>query len=342
MRIKFPNLQKHKLKNEREVIGLDIGSFDIKLIKLNFKDTLTSIADFDIEKQYSDVARSLKDIVTRKNITGKPVNISLSGPGMVTRYIPFPKMQPEELHNALKFEAEKHIPFPVNEVILDGCILKDLDDNKMLVLIVAAKKDVVQRRIDLVKNAGLEINLIDIDSLALVNSFNNAGVFIKKEEQPKAIALLDIGATVTNLNILEDSVPRFSRDINLGGMDLTKKISEKLSISLTDAEVLKCNPAERLAEINTICEPILNNLITELRLSFDYYESQCACSLEKIYISGGGSLLSGLDNFLNHMLGIEILHWDPLSNIKVEESVDGKKMRENLNLLTIAMGLGLR
>lgn len=343
MQIKFPNLRKAKLKNEREVIGLDIGSFGIKLIKLNFKDALTSIVDFAIEKQYSDVVKSLKDLVMRTNITGRLVNISLSGPGIVTRYIPFPKMQPEELRNALKFEAEKHIPFPVNEVILDGCILKDLNDNnKMLVLIVAAKKDVVQRKIDLVKNAGLEINLIDIDSLALVNSFNNTGIFVKKEEQQKAIALLDIGATVTNLSILEDSIPRFSRDINLGGSDLTKKISEKLSISLTDAEVLKCNPAERLAEINTICEPILNNLITELRLSFDYYESQCACSLEKIYMSGGGSLLSGLGNFLNHMLGIEVLYWDPLLNIKIEESVDGKKIKENLSLLNTAMGLGLR
>lgn len=341
MQIKLPSFSKVKPQKEKEVIGLDIGSSNLKLIKIKNKEQAFSISAFGIEKNYSDSLKAIKDLVQRTNTLGRAVNVSLSGPGVVTRYIPFPKMQPEEFHNALKFEAEKHIPFPINEVILDGFILKDLEEGKMLVLIVAAKKDFAQKRIDLVKNAGLEINLIDINCLALVNSFNNASI-LKKEGGVKAVALLDIGATVTNLDILENDIPRFSRDINLGGLDLTKKISEKLSLSLIDAENLKCNPQSRLEEINTICESVLNNLVTELRLSFDYYESQCASSIEKVYLSGGGSLFSGLDNFLNHMLGIEILRWDPLVNIKIEPGVDEKLLKENSNLLNIAMGLGLR
>lgn len=295
---------KDKFSKERFSVGLDIGTSTVKIVKLKFIKGNINLCGFGLELAQADLGALLKKIAQSYNINR--VNISVSGPAAIIRYINFPRMQYEELRQALNFEAQKHIPFSVAEVNLDAHILKsDLSNNEMLVLLAAAKKDFINQRLKIIKDAGLNPNIIALDSIALINAFNFNYSKVVDVGHKKAIALLNIGASQTNLNILEDGLPRLSRDIHIAG------------------------PAS------------LSNLATEIRVSFDYYESQSALAVAKIFLSGGGSLFPELKDTLANMLDIEVEYWDPFKQINIVAHIDSQKIKAVSAQLAVAVGLAL-
>lgn len=329
-------------KKEKIVVGLDLGASAVKAVKLKFsKDGSVECCGFNLEPVQLDMAPVLSRIVQAED--SDRVNVSLCGPSVVIRYINFPKMQAEELRQALRFEAQKHIPFSVNEVNLDACILKeDLPDNKMLVLVAAAKKDLISQRLKVINAAGIRPNLIDIDSLALINAFNFNYPDIEKSEH-KAVALLNIGTQETNLNILDKGIPRLSRDIYIGGNNFTQKLMEVFGVDFKAAEELKINPDKEKAEkVLLTAESVFSNLSAEIRVSFDYYESQGASSVNKIFLCGGSSLLPGLKDMLANILDIEVDYWDPFAKINIPANIDSQKLKSLSARMAVAAGLALR
>lgn len=337
---------KQKAKNivvkERFSVGLDIGTHTVKAVKLRlFKDT-TELVAFESEIAQLDLTPVLKRL-KQSFVTPEVVNISVSGSSTVIRYVEFPRMTSEELKQALKFEAQKHIPFSINEVNLDGYILKDdLPDNKMLVLVAAVKKEFVAHRIKAVEEAGLKADIVDLDSIALINAFNFN--FASDESlKNKAVALLNIGNSMANLDILENGLPRLSRDIHIAGSNITNKLKDIFSIDFGSAENLKLNPdKERANKVAAGVESVLTNLAAEIRTSFDYYESQSASSVAKIFLSGGTSRSPAPKDLLTNFLGIEVECWNPLKAINLSEKLDPQKVKSSSSQLAVAIGLALR
>ncbi len=327
---------------DRFTLGIDIGTHTIKAVKLKIaKDNKASICDYYLEPIQMDLEQVLKKISTASQV--KNAVVSVSGLSVILRYIDFPKMNDAELRQALKFEAQKHIPFSLNEVNLDGYILNSsLPDNKMLVLLAAAKKDFINQRVKVVEGSGLFINLIDIDSLAVINAFLfNYGQ--QENVKTKTVALLNIGSAFSNLNILESGVPRLSRDIHIGGSNITQRIADATGENFKVAEELKINSAIKKAkDFAAAIDLVLSNLASEVRTSFDYYESQSASSVEKIFLSGGGSLLAGLKEKLSSYIGIEVEIWDTFSQISTENITETDKLKEKAAQLAVATGLALR
>ncbi|MDD5431370.1 MAG: type IV pilus assembly protein PilM [Candidatus Omnitrophica bacterium] len=352
---------KPKFTKERFSVGLDIGSQSIKAVKLRFTKDAVEFCAFEIDSAQLDLASLLKKV--KQSFGIDLVNISVSGPATVIRYVNFPKMNKDELKQALKFEAQKHIPFSISEINLDGVILKDdLPDGKMLVLLAAVKKDIVSQRLKLLEEASLRPNLIDIDSVALINAFN-FNYDAEESLKNKVVALLNIGAATSNLNIVENGMPRLSRDIHIAGSNLTKKIMDTLGLEFNNAEELKLNPdkvqaiakspaqvqasstslpAKQPDKINAIVDSVLVSLAAEIRTSFDYYESQSTSAVSKIFISGGGSKMSGLREALSAFLGIEVEIWDPLKQMVLPQNLDAQKLKEISSQLPVAIGLALR
>lgn len=323
--------------------GLDIGTSSVKLIKLKFLKEGFELTDFNLEpiSKPEDLSAAIKKITARLDL--KKVNLSVSGPAAVIRYLSFPRMQQEELRQALKFEASKHIPFSVDQVNLDAFILKqDAADNKMLVLLAAVKKELVAQRLKLMEDCLLEANTLDIDSLALVNAFNfnysgSDGL------KGKTVALLNIGAATTNLNIIEDGLPLMSRDINLAGNNFTQKLMGVFGLGYAQAENLKVNPPKEEAEkISQAVEAVATILAGEIRTSFDYYESQSAASVAKIFLSGGMSLFAGLKDMLANLLSIEVQHWNPLKKIALAQNLDAALTGIISGQFAVAVGLAMR
>lgn len=336
------SILKNKFSKDKFSIGLDIGTSTVKIIKLKVSKETIELCDFQLEPTALDLTPLLQKISQSQNAQPK-INISVCGPATIIRYVNFPQMNALELKQALKFEAPKHIPFAINELNLDGCILKtDLADNKMLVLLAGAKKEIINQRLKLLESAALKPDAIDIDSLAIVNAFN----FNYSDDESlknKTIALLNIGCSLSNLNILENNIPRFSRDIQIAGNNFTKKIADTLGVDFKAAEELKLNPGkERLEDIVKAADSTLSNLSAEVRTSFDYYESQNTSTVEKIFLSGAGSNLPRLKEALATPLGIHAEFWDPLKQINLSSSIDSQKLKSLSNQFAVAVGLALR
>jgi len=326
---------------ERLSVGLDIGSGSIKSVQLRWTQSGVELCEFGLAESSTDTGRAVAQFIQPRNI--KLANISVSGPSTLIRYVNFPRMDPAELQQALKFEAQKHIPFPVDEVNLDGYILKpDLPGNLMLVLLAAVKKDLIAGRLKLMEEAGVKPNLIDIDSVALINAYN-FNYPVESDSSHNVIALLNLGASMANLNILEDGIPRLSRDIHTGGAVFTQKLADIFAADLVVAEKLKLSSeGENRDKVRAAMEPMLANLGLEIRTSFDFYESQSALSVEKILVSGGSSYFSGLKDMLSAAVGIAVEDWDPFKKISLAGGIDAASLKSVSNQLAVAVGLALR
>lgn len=333
----FSKINTGKLNNKFS-IGLDIGTQLIKVVKLKIGVEPELVA-FDCVEPGLDLTETLKKI---KYAQGADfVNISFCGSSTVIRYVDFLRMNKSELRQALKFEAQKHIPFSLDEVNLDAEILKkDLPENKMLVLIAALKKEATKQRIKTLEDAGLKAEIIDIDSLALINAFN----FSKVENiDNRTICLLNIGASVSNVNIIANGIPRLSRDIHCAGVNFTNKIMDVLGVDFKTAEALKITPdAEKAEMIKAGIESVLTDLALEIRSSFDYYESQNTSNVAKIFLSGGGSKITGLKENLALSLGMEVESWDAFKQVKISEEIDKQKLNQFSSQFNVAVGLALR
>ncbi len=329
-----------KNKKTHISIGLDIGTHTLKSVKLRFTNDAVELCGFDLQPVESGLGEALKKI---KESEKARVNIAVSGPMTVIRYAEFPRMEEAEFIQALKFEAQKYIPFSLNEVNLDGSILKEgLPDNKMHVLIAAVRKELVVQRLKLLEEARIKVNLIDIDALSLINAFN----FSYGQDQAikeKPVALLNIGATTSNLDILENGIPYLSRDISVAGNNFTHRIADTLGIDFKSAEAIKVNPdSQQAAKMAGVIEPVLANLAEEIITSFDYYESQGTSSVAKLFLSGGGSKLTGLKDMLANSLGKDTEYWEPLKGISLSNNIDSKEISAGSGQLAVAVGLALR
>jgi len=332
---------KDGLSKEKLSLGVDIGTSQIKAVKLKINKDQVDLCAFDVGPTKFGLGEILKNMLEPHS--GSEINISVSGQQSVIRYVNFPRMNNFELKQALKFEAQKHIPFSVAEVNLDGYILKDdLPDNKMLVLIAAVKKELVKERLKLIEGLGYRVNIIDIDSIALVNAFNFNNSFEAGADH-NALAFLNVGSSVTNLDILDAGIPRLSRDTHIAGNAFTQKVADIFGFDFNNAEKLKVNPEpDKLNKIKEGVESVLVNLAGEVRTSFDYYESQGASSVAKIFLSGGGAKFSGLKEMLEHFLNINVEYWDPFKKIKISTDIDQEKLRGLKGELAVAVGLALR
>ncbi|MCK9572418.1 MAG: pilus assembly protein PilM [Candidatus Omnitrophica bacterium] len=334
-----------KIKNaaakEKFTLGIDIGSQFIKVVKLKNDKSGFTLQAADAYNALLDPLELLKKI--RQDYALDYANISFSGSTTVLRYINFPRMNLNELRQAMKFEAQKHIPFTLEEVYLDAAVLiNDLPDNKMLVLLAAIKKEAVNQRIKSIEGAGLKVNLVDIDSVAMVNAFNfNYPKF--EDAETKAVGLLNIGAGLTNINIIDNHIPRLSRDIHIGGKNITDKLMDIFNLDFKAAEALKLNSGSITEDENKIrasVESVLANLAAEIRTSFDYYESQNTSSVSRIYLCGGGAKFAGLKEMLSALLGIEIEYWDPFKLIARADNPVSKPLTLSSEF-AVALGLAL-
>jgi len=327
-------------------VGIDIGGFSIKLVELTFdkqdKPTLTNVGTCQLKGEgQSSVRDGLKELLNAAKISTNEVNISLSGPSVVVRYIQIPKMTDEELKGAIRFEAEKYIPFNINDVILDFQSLASSqeDAKKMCVLLVAAKKDLVESKIALLQEVGLAPKIIDIDSFCVVNSFifSNPGI-----DKNKDTAILDIGSVFSEINIIRGNEPHFTRSIQIAGRDITSTISENLKLDIKSASEVKHNLQEGQDDVFEHMKPILFELVSEIRLSFSYYENQFGSAVDQVYITGGSAKLSRLPEFLTENLGVKTQRWDPLGPIMMGPNVKREVIENMRDQLATSVGLALR
>ncbi len=287
------------------------------------------------------IVDAIKKGVKEADINERDVVSAVAGQSVIVRYIEMPHMSMEELAGAIRFEAEQYIPFDLANVELDYQVLEEKMEHtpdKMRILLVAAKTDLIKEHISILDGASLKPAVVDVDAFAMINAFER----IKSPDKEECVALINIGHSLTNINILRGGVPYFTRDVFLAGKDITEALAKNFGLEFSQAEKLKRergNVTESDA-FNKALHLGMEELVGEIRLSFDYYENQATeKNISHVFLTGGTSLLPQIDKFLSESLGMTVEAWDPFKDLKISGGV--KEWGHVAPTLAVSLGLAL-
>ena len=338
-----------------EPIALDIGSTYIKLVQLKGSGKSYSLAKFGmvplpaeviVEGAVMDanrVSEAIKELLVAQKIKTKEVVLSVSGSSVIIKRIAIADMTDEELSESIKWEAEQYIPFSIDDVNVDfqklgpGAVEGQAD-----VLLVAVKKDKINDYVNLVKDAGLEPVVVDVDAFALANMCE-----LNYDVEAGITALLNIGASVMNINILRDGVSIFTRDITVGGNRYTEALQRDAGLSYDDAEKIKrgetVDGADR-EQLNGIIAAVTEDIVGEIQRSFDFFRSTTGSdSVSRVLLSGGCAKISQFTKVLSERLEIPVDIINPFKNIKVDPKFfEAGFISDAAPLAAIAVGLAMR
>jgi type IV pilus assembly protein PilM len=336
--------------------GLDIGSHSIKLVRLRARQggyqivnfgvmplPARAIVDHTIMDQDSVVA-AIRNLLRMEKISVKGTAIALSSQAAVIKTLRLPRMSNRELAEAMHWEAEPHIPFDMADVNLDFRVLTPARaaGGQMDVLLVAARKASVSDRTHLLTAAGLRPVVVDIDALALANSFEAAHGLT---ELP--IALVDIGASTMTVNLVANGVTMFQRAVATGGNRYTAAVQNAFGVDPDEAEAMilghgHLHAAQREALVD-ILAAISTEIGSELQRSFEFFRTTSNLGVERVVISGGCARIKGLDRFLDAYLELPVSVANPFARLVCDDSqFDAAYLQDMAPLAAIAAGLALR
>jgi len=338
---------------KRSTVALDIGSGLIKLVAVDHgsgepvltKVAFASVGDGAIvEGEVMDpgiVADAVRSLLSTAGIKAKRVVTAVGGRDVIIKKISMDRMKDAEAREQIRWEAEQHVPFDMDNVELDFQILDPEGEGlQMAVLLVAAKRELVETKQALLADVGLEPAVIDVDAFALHNAFE----VNYPDAMRGVVGLVNIGHETTNVNILDEGVPVLTRDIMLGTRRFREDLQRERNMSADDADRLL-----RGFERSEALEPLLATRGEELAVgieraaAFLQSSSRSAAGLGRIYTSGGGSRIPGLNRVLADRLRLPVQAANPLERIRYAEGVfDTMSLDEVAPLLMLPVGLALR
>ena len=337
----------------KTIVGLDIGSSCIKAVELKKGKGEITVAHLGVEPLASDivvdsmivdstaVSNAITKIFTESGIKGKLVATSVSGHSVIVKKIAMATMSDQELAAVIQTEAAQHIPFDIQDVNVDFQILsEDLAGPQMDVLLVAVKKDKILNYTNVLSLAAKSPSVVDIDAFALQNCYE-----YNYEPAPgSTAALLNLGASVMNINIVKGSTPLFTRDVSVGGNQYTDALQKELDLSFDDAEALKLGK-----KVGTVSEdakmPILQQvteiIVLEIQKAVDFFRATASGEhIERLYVAGGSSKVPGLVEALRQEFSLPVEILNPFQ--RVNPGVGGELVEQNAGQLAVAVGLALR
>lgn len=345
----------------RSVVGLDIGSHSVKAVELamkgkdkGFELRGLGVAPMPAEAivqgaflNSSAIVEAIQEAVSTGRIKSTDVAAAIAGHSVIVKKVSLPAMSRDELEDQIQWEAEQYIPFDVNEVNLDFQILQTSEgEGQMDVLLVAAKKDLIDDYCQVIREAGLNPVAIDVAAFAVENAYE----INYDADVDSVIALVNIGAQVVNINVVQDGIPAFTRDITTGGNQYTEEIQKALSISFEEAERLKIggDASEQSQdvvpqEVEHAIRGMTDTIVGEISRSLDFFTATAADQrIGKVLLCGGGSRISGFANTFRDRTGFEVEVMDPLARMLPSRSFDAAYLQEVGPLLGVGVGLATR
>jgi len=266
----------------------------------------------------------------------------VSGRAVIVKKITMNKLSAEDAQQAVYWEAEQHVPYDINDVSLDFEILGAApnDPKQMQVLLVAAKKDMVMSFSDLIREAGLQPLIVDVDSFAAQNALA-ANYDFRADE---VVAILNIGAEITNINIMQSGVPYFTKDLQVGGNSFIESAQRKFNLSQSEAAAAVRGESGAGVDVVPVVEQSCESLATALERAQAYLRTSGeAGPVTRIMLCGGASMTPGVSDFLNRRFGVHAEIVNPLSRIAYDPALfAGQDVMKVAPLLTVGIGLALR
>ena len=306
------------------------------------------------------VADVLIELLKDAGIRDRKAIIAITGQKVIVREIVLPTMEDKELMAGVMWEAPKYVPYDLDESIIDAEKVDEFvekDGNKMMrVLLVAAPKSIIQPYMEVLRKARIIPKIVDVVSSANIRAFENH-LSVKKEEEQEEDKIIDIiisiGASGTILSLVEEGNLKFTRNILVGGNDITKAIAKSLNISFDEAEKLKREAKvvlgseakeEKESESEKIIVKILNQITKEVRKSLSYYKTQSQkVKYNKMILSGGCANIDNIKDLLSEQFEIPVIIGNPFEDLKIDERVFNiKRMKKLKDTLATVIGLAMR
>lgn len=345
---------------QNSIVGLDVGSSVVKAVQLsskgkgnNFELTHLGVAPVPAEAivqgaflNAGGISAAIREAVESAGITSTQAAVAVSGNSVIVKRVHMPVMSTEQLHEQIGWEAEQYIPFDVNEVNIDFQILEpDAGDGQMEILLVAAKRDLIDDYVQVVSESGLTLAAIDVASFALGNAFEAN----YESADSDVVALVNIGAQVVNINIVSEGLPAFTRDISTAGNQYTEEIQKTLSVSFEEAERLKLggrgeNGREMLPqEVDQAMQAVTESMVGEIGRSLDFFAASSVESrISRVVLAGGASRVAGFEEAFRERSGLPVEIFNPLTRMLPSSRFDQAFLEEVAPSLGVGVGLALR
>lgn len=344
------------LLGSKQVVGLDIGSSAVKIAELkplrNNSYRVTSIGIESLPPQTIvdgaiidrlPVSDAITKIFEEQKIKNKRVATSISGHSVIIKKITVPIHGEEDLDEVIRYEAQQYIPFELADVNLDFEVLDESpNDEGLSVLLVAAKKDKIADHTGAIAFAGKIPTIVDVDVFALQNAYE-----VNYQPTPQTItALLDIGASLMNINILRGRESLFARDITMGGNQYTESLQSEFNLSFDEAEKLKKGaklPGISEEAVARIISSVSELVALEIEKTIDFFKTTTSAKLDRMIVSGGSSHVPGLIEFLSKKFEVPAERFDSFKRISYDpKRFDPGMMARISPDIAIAVGLALR
>jgi type IV pilus assembly protein PilM len=344
----------------KNLVGVDIGTSGVKvcqvresrkglgLVRLGFVPLGPQvIVDGQVMDQGA-VIEALQRVFSEAKIRQRECAISVSGQAVIIRKITVPMMTEAELNEQIQWEAEQHIPFDIKDVQVDYQVLRRRPEaSQMDLLLVAAKRDQIEDYAQLARNAKLKPVVCDIDSFTVQNLFE----YSRGLPQDQTIVLINVGASLSSLNIVSNGASAFTREIANGGNVITEEIQRQLSVPFDQAEAYKCGgdpsgPSGGMVpqQVVQIIDAVTDSIAAEIQRSLDFYMATSGeGEISRIYVTGGTANLAALGAAVQRRARVPVEAWAPTEKIFVEaREVDTNMLQSRAAQLAVALGLSLR
>lgn len=340
---------------EQLVVGVDIGSHAVKVCELKKTDKGYHIlalgsallpegaVDDGTLEDPEAVGEVIAGLFKNLKIKNKKVGFSISGYSVIVKKVNLAVMEDEQLEEYIMMEAEQYIPFDINDVYLDYQDLKTntADNDRTDVMLVAAKKEIVDEYLDMLRSLDLQPAIVDVDGFALENTYET------NYEKSENVALVDIGAAKMNINILLEGVSVVARDIVVGSRQLTEQIQGAFDLEYEEAEALKLGqiPAEdKQEEIEEIFSSTCTQWVLEIKKAIDLYHSNNPDKpLTRLVLSGGGAKVVGLADFLESETSLPVEIFNPFGNMSFnKKKIDADYIQRVGPEMAIVSGIAIR
>ena len=340
----------------KSIVGLDIGSSSIKAVELKRSRGRLALVHAGVEQLTSDlvvdsmimdstaVSGAISKLFSDSRIKGKSVAIAVSGHSVIVKRLSLPAMNDQQLAERIPQEAAQNVPFDISDVNLDYQVLaQDTQGGPMEVLLVAVKKDKIVNYTGALSMAGKTAAVVDVDGFALQNCY-------QYNYQPPAtstVALLNVGASLMNINIVRGRIPLFTRDVGVGGYQYTDALQKATGLSFDAAEAMKLNDAANPTGADskrTILQQVTELIVLEIHKTFDFFRSTSPAEpLQAIYLAGGSSRVPGLLEALSQEFSVQVDLLNPFLRIDLSDAAaTDPHIQDNPGQMAVAVGLALR
>ena len=340
----------------RNLVGVDIGASSVKVVQLKESKKRYSVVRYgqaplppqtivDGHVMAAGViTEALQRVFSEAKISQRDVAIGVYGQSVIVRKITVPLMTTEELEEQITWEAEQHIPFDIKVMSVDYEVLRRRPEAaQMDLLLVAAKKDEINDYASIVREARLRPVVVDINAFTIQNVFELSNGL----PTDTTIAILNVGAAVSGLNVIARGVSAFTRETPNAGNHITEEIQKKLNVSFEQAEQFKISAAQPHTVPQTVHAAIgqaCETLAGEIQRSLDFYLATSGdTEISRIYLCGGSAYLSALGPAIERRARVPVQVFDPLGRLDIDaKTVNEPMLRSRASQMAVALGLGLR